>query len=276
MTATLTKPAWDFEYETQLLDRLVAQHAPNLPVVDRSETRPPETPEEIKNIGQYRVFAAAHDLFIVQAIAKAIGPIIDDPHWQLILSRQLGDDGVHALDSVLRARELLGYDPIDEVNQLIQAQWDDLGDLPIRDWFGFAAFQLHYELHNVAPFLLNGKVGRIKDPETSSYFADKVIPDEAVHRYAVIDWWKERYDAASVDEKAELAAKLLEVDNEFQRRRSANLKNNYWHKGYLAAGIDDIEEIGDIYDAWRREDLSYLLDIPIDQLPPLVSVHDDA
>jgi hypothetical protein len=82
MTAILTKPVWNFEYETQLLDRLVTEYAPNLPIVDRSETRPPQTPEEIRNIGQYRVFAAAHDLFIVQAIAKAIGSIIDDLHWQ--------------------------------------------------------------------------------------------------------------------------------------------------------------------------------------------------
>ncbi|BAY08239.1 hypothetical protein [Calothrix sp. NIES-2098] len=274
MTATLSKPTWNAEYETQLLDRLVAEYAPNLPIVDRSQTRPPQTPEEIANVGQYRVFGAAHDLFIVQAIAKAIGPIIDDLHWQLSLSRQLADDGAHALDSLLRAQELLGYDPVDEVNQLIQEQWEGLGDLPIRDWLGFAAFQLHYELHNVGTFLLNGKVGRIKDPQTSSYFAERVLPDEAVHRFAVIDWWKDRYDRASANEKAELASQFLEVDEEFQRRRSPILKKYYWQKAYLSAGIDYIPQVGAIYDAWRREVLAYLLDIPIDQLPKLVSVDD--
>ncbi|MEH1766743.1 hypothetical protein [Nostoc sp.] len=72
MVASLSKPVWTEEYETEILNKLAAQHAPYLLNLEKVETRPPETQEEMENFARFRIAGAAHDLFIVQVIAKAI------------------------------------------------------------------------------------------------------------------------------------------------------------------------------------------------------------
>ncbi|MBN3960885.1 hypothetical protein [Nostoc sp. NMS8] len=271
MVASLSKPVWTEEYETEILNKLAAQHAPYLLNLEKVETRPPQTQEEKENFARFRIAGAAHDLFIVQVIAKAIAQLIHDPHWQLSLSRQLGDDGAHSLNSRLRVQELLGYDPIDQIQQQVQEHWEFMGDSAVRDWLGFAAFQVHYELHVVGPFLLQSRVGRISDPKTATYFVDKILPDEAAHRLAVIDWWKQLYDKASPNERSELAAQLLERDEEIQQRRT-NYLIDHWDTAHKAKGITGVDGINAVYDGWRREVLAYLIDTPVEKLPKLLSV----
>ena len=274
MTAILTRPAWTVDWEIETLDRLIAQHAPNLPTERAEEPRPPATEEEWENFYRFRTAGAAHDLYIVQVCAKAIDRIFpDDLDFQLFLSRQLGDDGAHAQYTRERVQELSGRDPIEDIQKQVQKHWDYMEDLSIRDWLGFIAFELHYELHIVATLILNRRLTRINDPESGNFAVKKILPDEAFHRLGVVDWWQRKYDKASPDEKAELAAKLIEVDEEGQRRRNPYLKN-HWEITRLALGYETVEGTQAIYDAWRQEVLSYLLDIPVAKLPKLASIND--
>ena len=270
MTATLTRPIWTTEYELEIVDKLISQYAPHVPV--KQETRPIETQEELDNFCRFRIRGAAHDLFIVQVCAKAINQIAtNDPELQLFLSRQLGDDGAHAQHTRLRVEALSGHDPIDEIQQQVKKHWEFMGDLPIRDWFGFLAFELHYELHIVASLILNKRLTKINDPNSASFAVEKIIPDEAFHRLGVVREWQCKYDKASPQQKAEFAVKLIEADEEGQRCRNSYLKS-HWEITHRALGYEhEAEGIEVIYDAWRREVLAYLLDISVSQLPKLVS-----
>ncbi|OKH41316.1 hypothetical protein NIES2101_34545 [Calothrix sp. HK-06] len=270
MTTTIS-PAWSTDYELEIIDNLINNYAPHIPV-KRDVPRAIET-KELDNFCRFRIRGAAHDLFIVQVCAKAINQIaIDDPELQLFLSHQLGDDGAHAQHTRLRVEALSGYDPIDEIQQQAKKHSRFMGDLPIRDWFGFLAFELHYELHIVASLILNKRLATINDPDSASFAVEKILPDEAFHRLGVVREWQRKYDKASPQEKKEFAAKLIEADEEGQRRRNSYLKE-HWEITHRALGYEhEAEGIEVIYDAWRREVLAYLLDIPVSQLPKLVSV----
>ncbi|MEH2246956.1 hypothetical protein [Nostoc sp.] len=271
MTAILTRPAWTTELEVEIFDKLIDKHAPHIPKSRQQDPRPPVTPEEKENFYHYRVAGAAHDLFIVQVCAKVIDQI-SDPELQLFLSRQLGDDGAHAQNTRLRAQAISGYDPIEDIQKQVQKHWDYQGDLPIRNWQGFLSFELHYELHIVALLLLNSRISKINDPESAKFATQRILPDEAVHRLGVVDWWQRKFDKASPSEKKDLVAQVLEADEEGQRRRSTYLKD-HWQLAHRAIGIE-VDDLPVIYDAWRREVLSYFLDIPVSKLPKLVSVND--
>ena len=188
------------------------------------------------------------------------------------MSQQIGDDGAHAENTRRRVQALSGRNPIEDIQRQVQKHWDYMGDLPIRNWQGFLAFELHYELHIVASLILNSRTTKINDPESASFAPLRILPDEAFHRLGVADWWQRKYDQASPGEKTELAAQVLELDEEGQRRRNIYLKE-HWQITHRAIGCE-IEPLPVIYDAWRREVLSYFLDIPLDKLPQLVSVND--
>lgn len=272
MTATLTRPIWTSEYELEIVDKLISEYAPHIPV-KREAPRPIQTQTELENFCRFRIGGAAHDLFIVQVCAKVIDQIAtDDPDLQLFLSRQLGDDGAHAQYTIQRVQALSEHDPLPLVQQHVKNHWEFMGDLPIRDWFGFIAFELHYELHIVASLILNKRLTKINDPDSASFAVEKILPDEAFHRLGVVREWQRKYDKASPQEKNEFAAKLIEADEEGQRRRNSYLKS-HWDITHRALGYEhEAEGIEVIYDAWRREVLAYLLDIPVSQLPKLVSV----
>ncbi|GAA6623979.1 hypothetical protein [Scytonema sp. NUACC26] len=268
MTATLSRPAWTTEFEIQTIDKLVAQHAPHFPTTRIQEARS-LTKEEFENFYHFRIGGAAHDLYIVQVCSKAIDQI-PDPELHLFLSRQIGDDGAHSQFTRQRVWELSGYDPIDKIVREVQNHWEFMGDLPIRNWLGFMAFELHYEMHIVAQLILNSRTSTISDLETSKFATQTILPDEAAHRFGVLAWWQSKYDRASPTEKAEIAAQLLELDEEGQRRRNPYLRK-HWEIVRRATGAE-IEGLGAIYDAWRREVIAYFLDIPVTKLPQLVSV----
>ncbi len=269
MTATLTRSAWTPELEIQIIDRLIDQHAPHFPKTRLHTSRPLDTQEELENFCRFRIGGAAHDLYIVQVCSKIIDQI-PDPELQLFLSRQIGDDGVHAQFTRHRVWALSGHDPIDKIKQEAQNHAQFMGNLPIRNWLGFMAFELHYELHIVAQLILNSRTSTIIDPETSEFANKTILPDEAVHRLGVLAWWQSMYEQASPAQKDDIAAQLLELDEEAQQRRNPYLKE-YWQIIHRATGAE-IEGLGAVYDAWRQEVLAYFLNISIDNLPKLVSV----
>lgn len=271
MTAILTRPAWTTDLEIEIFDKIVNKHAPHLPKTRSHDSRPPATEEEIENFYRFRVAGAAHDLFIVQVCAKIIDSF-PDPELQLFLSRQIGDDGAHAQNTRLRAQAISGRDPIDDIQKQVQKHWDYMEDLAIRNWQGFLAFELHYEMHIVALLLTNSRTSKINDPDSAKFAAERILPDEAVHRLGVVDWWQRKFDQASPAEKEDLVAQVLEADEEGQRRRNSYLRE-HWQLSRSAIGIE-IDDLPVIYDAWRQEVLSYFLDIPVYKLPKLVSVND--
>jgi hypothetical protein len=271
MSATLTRPAWTNEFEIETIDKLIARHAPHFPTTRLQEPRTLTTPQEFENFYRFRIAGAAHDLYIVQVCSKVIDQI-PDPELQLFLSRQIGDDGAHAQFTRQRVWELSGHNPIDKIKQEVQKHWDFMGDLPIRNWLGFMAFELHYELHIVAQLILNSRTATIADPETSKFASQTILPDEAAHRFGVLAWWQSKYDKAAPAQKTEMAAQLLELDEEGQRRRNPYLKE-HWQIVHLATGAQ-IQGLAAVYDAWRKEVLAYFLDLPIAKLPQLVSVNE--
>jgi hypothetical protein len=147
-----------------------------------------------------------------------------------------------------------------------------MGDLPLRDWQGFLAFELHYEMHIVAYSFMNGITSKISDPKSSDFSKARIKPEEAMHRVGVVNWWQGKYDQVSPAKKADLAAQVLQIDEEAQRRRNPYLKQ-HWQLAHEAIGTN-ITDLSVIYDAWRREVLAYFLDVPVSQLPQLVSVND--
>lgn len=271
MTATLERPAWTIEFETETIDRLIDKYAPHIPKKRSHEPKPITTKEELENFYQYRVGGAAHDLFIVQVVARVID-LIPDPELQLFLSRQLGDDGAHAENTRRRVEALFGRDPIDDIQKQVQKHWDYLGDIPTRDWLGWLAWEMHYEHHIVAIGSLSRRLSRLYDPVSASFATERIIPDETFHRAGVAQWWLRKFDQASPSEKEDLTAQVIAADEEIQRLRNPYLKEH----GQItrrALGIE-VEGTSVIYDTWRQEVFSYFFDIPVSQLPKLVSIND--
>lgn len=74
------------------------------------------------------------------------------------------------------------------------------------------------------------------------------------------------WEAMAVQHKyASHIPKIAIVSNPYLR--------DHWQLSQKAIGIE-IDDLPVLYDAWRREVLSYFLDIPISRLPKLVSVND--
>lgn len=271
MKATLDRLAWTTELETEIFNKLTVKHAPDFPSTRFCQLRSPATREELEHFCRFRIAEAARNLFIVQVCGKAIDRL-PDPEVQLFLSRQIGDDGAQAQHTRHRIWELSGRDPLPTIQQEVQKHWNFVGNLPYNNWLGFVAFELHYKLHTVAMSIVRSRTAKIGDLETSKFANQRILPDEVFHRLGVVAWWQRRYEQASPQEKADLAAELIQLDEDWQRRRNAYLKE-YWQIAHHATGIE-IEALPAIYDAWRREVLAYFFNIPISQLPQLVSVND--
>lgn len=273
MTTTLTRSTWSLEWEVETFDKLLAQYAPYVPLKKVGEPRLPETSEDWDNFYRYRIAGAAHDLLIVQVVAKAIADLFPgNPDVQLFLSRQLGDDGAHSLNTRQRILALSGQDPVAEIQQQVKWHWDYLGDIPTQNWIGFLAWELHYELYIVAILLFTSRLTQISEPESAQFASDRILPDEAVHRQDGVAWWQREYEQASPGQRATLVTELLKVDNKLQRRRNPYLRD-FWQRAQRALGFE-VPEFEVIYDAFRKEVLAVLLDVPVEQLPPLVSIQD--
>jgi len=194
---------------------------------------------------------AARDLFIVQNVARVIdGLFKDQPAVQLLLSRQLGDDGHHALVARQRICAATGHEPLPEISKYVSEHWERAGDIPYRSLAGFLAFEFHYELYIVVKMQFMRRTSVVADDAMKTFAENHIRPDEAAHRKEIVNWWLTTLAQVNVPLR-ELVGEILEQDNLSQ----SNLNN------FLAFEFSelwriygcDIDGIDVIYNKWRRE-----------------------
>ncbi|HZZ11062.1 MAG TPA: hypothetical protein VFE79_10225 [Paraburkholderia sp.] len=258
MTQVFIPQQWDAAFEEQLFLQVARRHVPDFPEKLAVAPREPASDAEKNAIRDYYTRMASHDLFIVQVVARAIDTLFaDDPHFQLILSRQLGDDGAHAVLARERIIALTGCDPLPEIQRLVHAHWARLGDLPVRDLAGFLAFEWHYELHILAKLWIQRKTGTIADGAMREHGENRIRPDEEWHRVQIIQWWQARLAATQGAQREALIEQIVAADNEVQRLLDGYLHEEYAHTAHVFGA--DIAAYHAIYDDWRREILGRLI-----------------
>ncbi|KVR11320.1 hypothetical protein WK09_22240 [Burkholderia ubonensis] len=270
MTLPIGAPReWNAQFEEALFLDVARRHRPDFPAKLAAPPREPRNADELAAVADYYTKMASHDLFIVQVVAKAIDTLFrDDPHFQLILSRQLGDDGAHAVIGRERVLELTGRDPLPEIDALVAAHWARLGDLPVRDLAGFLAFEWHYELHILAKLWIQRKTGGVADGAMREHGENRIRPDEEWHRVQIVQWWFEKLAALPAAERDALIERVIDADEETQRRLDGYLHDEYAHTAEVFGA--DIADYRAIYDDWRREILARLTGRPaLGSLVPL-------
>ncbi|WP_110419076.1 hypothetical protein [Burkholderia vietnamiensis] len=259
---------WNGQFEEALFLDVARRHRPGFPDKLATPPREPHGDDELAAVADYYTKMASHDLFIVQVVAKAIDTLFrDDPHFQLILSRQLGDDGAHAVIGRERVTELTGRDPLAEVARLVDAHWARIGDIAVRDVAGFLAFEWHYELHILAKLWIQRKTGRIADGAMREHGENRIRPDEEWHRVQIVQWWFDKRAALPAAGREALIDRVIAADEETQARLDGYLHDEYAHTAHVFGA--DIAEYRAIYDDWRREILARLTGRRLDALTPL-------
>ncbi|NBF18221.1 hypothetical protein GV729_23465, partial [Pseudomonas sp. Fl4BN2] len=163
------------------------------------------------------VWNAAHDLFIVQLASAGLDRLFrNEPDFQLALSRQIGDDGFHAVASRERIRVLSGHDQIERIAREVRHHWDVLGDYPLTSQAAFLAWEFHYEHHILARLQVNRRTSRVLDLANRDFAENRIMPDEEVHRILITEWWHRKLDAASDGEREQLVGQVLEADDKLQ------------------------------------------------------------
>ncbi|MEY8173573.1 hypothetical protein [Burkholderia multivorans] len=269
MTLPIGAPReWNGQFEEALFVDVARRHRPDFPDKLAAPPREPHTADELAAVADYYTKMASHDLFIVQVVAKAIDTLFrDDPHFQLILSRQLGDDGAHAAIGRERVTELTGRDPLPDVARLVAAHWARIGDLAVRDLAGFLAFEWHYELHILAKLWIQRKTGRIADGAMREHGENRIRPDEEWHRVQIVNWWFATLAALPAAERDALIDRVIAADEQMQARLDGYLHDEYAHTAHVFGA--DIADYRAIYDDWRREMLSRLTGRRLDALVSL-------
>lgn len=258
MTHEFIPQQWNSDFEEQLFIEVARRHVPDFPEKPVAPPRVPRSDREVDAIRDYYTRMASHDLFIVQVVARAIDALFkDDPHVQLILSRQLGDDGAHAAIARERIIGLTGIDPLPDVQKLVAEHWKRLGDLPIRDLAGFLAFEWHYELHILAKLWIQRKTGTIADAAMREHGENRIRPDEEWHRVQIVQWWHARLAATTGAQREALIDAIVAADEEAQRLLDGYLHDEYAHTALVFGA--DITAYYAIYDDWRREILGRLI-----------------
>ena len=269
MTLSRNTPPWNAAFEEKLFLEVARRHVPDFPDKLAVPPREPATDSEVDAVCDYYTRMASHDLFIVQVVARAIDTLFkDNPHFQLILSRQLGDDGAHAVLARERIIALTSIDPLPDIERHVRAHWARLGDLPVRDLAGFLAFQWHYELHILAKLWIQRKTGRVADGAMREHGENRIRPDEEWHRVQIVQWWQARLASVQGAEREALIERIIAADEETQRRLDPYLHTEYEHTALVFGA--DITAYRAIYDDWRREILARLIGREPDELAPLV------
>jgi hypothetical protein len=267
----MSRPAYTGALEEVLFNRVAMQYAPNIPLERISPPREPATPEELEATVDFYAWSTAHDLFIVQLASRAIDRLFhDDPDFQLVLARQIGDDGAHAWASRDRITALTGHDQIVRIQKSIAGHWDRVGDIAIGSWQGFLAWELHFEHHILPKVLLRRRTSQVADLAFRTFAEERIVPDEEFHRIKITEWWLRKFDAASPAQRQEWAAQILAADEAIQRAINPYLRDS-WGLIERSSRID-ITNHDTLYDNFRREILSYHLDIPLAQLPALTGL----
>ena len=275
MSITGSRPAYTGAFEEALFDRVVRQYAPNIPLQRTSPPRDAATPEERDALVDLYVWSTAHDLFIVQLAARAVDRLFhEDPDFQLVLARQIGDDGAHAWATRERITALSGWDQIARVEKSIAGHWDRVGEIAIGSWQGFLAWELHYEHHILPKVLVRRRTTQIADLPFRTFAEERVVPDEEFHRIKITEWWLRKFDAAFPAQRQEWIAQILEADEAIQHNINPYLRDS-WALTERSSRIDADNHVA-LYDNFRREILSYHLDIPLASLPALTSLEPQA
>jgi hypothetical protein len=265
---------WDAAFEDELFNEVLRDVAPHLPDIPPTELREPRSAEEIAEAAEFTARLAAHDTFIVQAVSKAIARLDFDTDFHLKLSRQVGDDGHHAELARERLIELTGSDQLPKIEAYIDELWKALGDLPYRDVFGFLAFQFHYELHIQGRLKTEGRTAKVRFGRARqapvAEGASAEANDELVHRINIVRWVQKTLGALPQAQRAEWIAKLIEADDDAQRRLNPYLRHRIANAG--RAWQSDVSNVVPIYDGFRRAVLAYLVEQPAAELPPLTSL----
>ncbi|MBP0589349.1 hypothetical protein J8I87_06375 [Paraburkholderia sp. LEh10] len=257
MTHEFIPQQWSSDFEERLFIEVARRHVPDFPDKLAAPPRAPQNDRELNAVRDYYTRMASHDLFIVQVVARAIDTLFaDDPHFQLILARQLGDDGAHASIARERIIALTGVDPLPEVQALVAQHWKRIGDLAVRDLAGFLAFEWHYELHILAKLWIQRKTGTIADPAMREHGENRIRPDEEWHRVQIVQWWQARLAATPSARRDALIEAIVAADDEAQRRLDGYLHDEYAHTALVFGA--DIAAYPAIYDDWRREILGRL------------------
>ncbi len=270
---TYANPRWTVDFEDQVLTNVARARLPDFPENRIGKPREAISPEEHAALAAYYISAASHDLYIVQVVARALAqPYAQDFDLQVILSRQLGDDGFHAgVEKEWAAAHQAAY-PIPAINARVRVALARLGDLPYRSLAGFIAFEFHYEVYEIARLKLARRTGSIFDPMTRSFLENRLVPDEEWHRIQIIEWWFNHLDAQSPSERKNLIDEVIDADNEIQLRLHDYLHEKY-RSSHDAFGTQ-LDFYVDIYDGFRKHTLSALLDTGPEKLPALRSLGD--
>jgi hypothetical protein len=270
-TQAWNPPQWNADFEERLFLRVARRHVPAFPERLAAAPRAPQGAAELDAVCDYYTRMAAHDLFIVQVVARAIDTLFaGDAHFQLILARQLGDDGAHAVLARERIVALSGVDPLPEIERRVAGHWQRLGDLPVADLAGFLAFEWHYELHILAKLWIQRKTGTIADPAMREHGETRIRPDEEWHRVQIVQWWRTRLASTTGAAREALIDSVLAADDALQRRLDGYLHDEYAHTAHVFGA--DIGAYHAIYDDWRREMLARLTGRDPAKLSALVSL----
>jgi hypothetical protein len=111
---------------------------------------------------------------------------------------------------------------------------------------------------------------QIADLPFRTFAEDRIVPDEEFHRIKITEWWLRKFDAASPAQRQEWAAEILAADEAIQRNINPYLRES-WVLTERSSRIDTRNHVA-LYDNFRREILSYHLDIPLTSPQALTSL----
>jgi hypothetical protein len=247
-------PSWTKEWEENTIRGLASDLGLSIP--DRPlGTRPPETGDESASYYSCYASVAGLDEFIFQSCAHGVS-LVDDIEFQLLLTRQIGDDGSHAQ----RYREVVakgtGTDPIRAIDAAAAHQRELVGDLTGDGLAGFLAFEISYELYTAPEFLILGRTARVSDPELLVSGAERFGPDEFVHRQGIADWFRSYLRSLDPESAASLVARLRQIDEELWQRRTPDIDGR-WTVASQATQAD-YAAIRAIREPWREEVHTFL------------------
>jgi hypothetical protein len=247
-------PTWTKEWEERTINGLA--ESLGLAIPERPLGAIPPEPGDA-SAAYYSCYSnvAGLDQFIFASCAHGMS-LVDDVEFQLLLTRQIGDDGSHAQ----RYREVVakgtGKDPLAAIDAAAGYQRELVGDLTGQGLAGFLAFEISYELYTAPEFLILGRTARVSDPDLLVSGAERFGPDEFVHRQGVADWLRGYLRSLAPAAAAEFVAQLRQVDEELWQRRSPDIDGR-WTVAAEATKADYVT-IRALRGAWRQEVHAFL------------------
>jgi len=238
---------WTRDWEQGTLVALARDAGHHIPE-SRGVSSPPSVLADAADYYEYYVGIAGLDHFIFQSCAHGLN-LVDDPEFQVALTRQIGDDGAHAQ----RYREIIqkrtGHDPVKRIAQKAIEERELVGDITGGGLAGFLAFELSYELYTAPEFMVIGRTSRVEDPDVESIATERFGPDEFVHRRGIANWWNRHSATLSQLELEDLEGALLSADDALWWRRKESLAARWkWAKEVEDA---DYDIVAAIKDRWR-------------------------